>query len=126
MHSGKNGIWIAAFIALLMVNLAVVVTTNAAARRQDETLPYDDQLLSATDEVQLAWWPAMISPPTGVMLTQSPRSTRLGRQYTGGIIGEEPVQIPDYPELMTGYISVLERYLTEYFHITPHRLVVVE
>lgn len=112
--------WTAAFIALLIVNLAIVATGDLRGVAEDSEFTYDDSddaLLDASDEVRLGWWPAEGDMPgTGVA---GERVT----QANPVIIERRRVETPggslfkDYPRLMAGYIKRVNSYLIKYYHI---------
>ncbi len=126
MRKGSNAIWITAFICLLVVNLAVVISTRTSSKREEAT-PDEGLLLPATDEVELSWWPEVVKPEPGVEIAQpSNVSMRMIRPAIALAVMANVVQPADYPALMAIYIANLRKYLIAYFHITPHRLEVAE
>ena len=122
MHTGKNAIWVTAFISLLLINV-IVVMVSMTFRQPDDIPQEDGTLMKASDEVQLEWWPGLVKPEGPSALMQPAGvGRRAGVSITPVNGGGSVMETPEYPELMAGYVSELSKYLIDYFHITPHRM----
>ena len=117
MHTGVSVIWLSAFIALLLLNVAVVVTSNVSTGTANETPSQGAPLLTASDEVQLDWWAQNGAPGEGPSPLKAGRVAAKPKATAVSVDGGEG-EGKDYPKLMAGYIKDLKQYLNEYFHIT--------
>ena len=122
MHTLDGILWVIVFMVLLMVNVAILVSSKTIGAGTQEPRTDFGLLLEATDEVKLEWWPEKSVSEIEIEEQTGDGVNVRFEQWDRLYLAQDGKKGKSYQELISSYITRLIRFLMEYFQIAKDRL----